>query len=474
MNLSGSNEDSSFINYSGDIGIYFFKVTSISGQSASVRCHVDIATVEQEEYEFDPVRNNFVINPSINTIDEDASVLTLSAAGSAAFPNHIGSVTAEIQGVSYSPGAWSNAGTYVDGSADASSILGGYDNINNAIGSVIISNHSFIEYNSNGHSCIIGNSYGYIASGRATIIGSRNTSIEGGSNVFCLVIGGEGCSITQGNYQSIVNSRNGEVSSSGDYNSLFGGLDNSITGGTYNTVVGGQENDITSTGNRNEILSGRGNVISGSGNYGVIVGGLNNDITGSDSAIVLGGEDNLNAEPNSVAMGNDAIARSRNSLWMGATALNEAGDCQVATVPLRVRTTNATLTQMTCGAAGTVDCPDDRKTTGTVNIILTGLRDGSADGNNDADYTQVSYTGTFGFYWDGTNGFLFDSGGQSAVTSSPTRDLTLISQTNNDFTAGAAPHLAISGGSLRVRVTGISSVIINWVAKMDICLTLVD
>ena len=141
---------------------------------------------------------------------------------------------------------------------------------------------------------------------------------------------------------------------------------------------------------------------------------------------------------------------------------------------MAVRTSDATLTNMTCTVGAFIELNDSKVTTGTATVLLVGMRDGSADGNNDGDYTQVAYFVTFGFFWNGTNGFLFNASAQTAVTSAPTLDLTLISQTNNDFTAGAAPHIAINTGALRVKVTGIAGAKINWVAKVDLAMTLVS
>jgi hypothetical protein len=72
------------------------------------------------------------------------------------------------------------------------------------------------------------------------------------------------------------------------------------------------------------------------------------------------------------------------------------------------------------------------------------------------------------------NGFLFKSGTQTAVTAAPTLALDLISQTNNDFTAGAAPLIALSTGAFRLRPTGIVATEINWVAKVDLVMTRVS
>jgi hypothetical protein len=79
----------------------------------------------------------------------------------------------------------------------------------------------------------------------------------------------------------------------------------------------------------------------------------------------------------------------------------------------------------------------------------------------------------FGFYWDGTNGFLFKTGTETAMTAVPTLPLNLISQTNNDFTPGNA-YIGINTGALRVVVVGLASTTINWVARIDLVMTLVD
>lgn len=403
--------DGSFIRaYSTTYGEVRVDLVDLLGQAASVAA---------------PGTDNFNLNQTDNEIDSAATVSVITASGSATFPCLIGS-TGLPAGTDYTPTGYSADSGYVAGAADVSGILSGYDHIVNSIASVIGGGgHNFIKYNTEGHSGVFSGSYNVIAAGRGLIAGGRRNAISGGADyVFDAVLSGE---------------------------------DNELVSSKFSYILNGLGNTISSA-ERSAILGGDSNTISSGANFSLVFGDTNSC-------------SHLYAH----VYGEDGVAPGRNTITLAKRALNEVGDAQVFTSVLAVRTTDATAnTNLTgSGSAGLV-LDATKRTAGTMRILLTAMRDGSADGNNDGVYTQVAYEGTIGFWWDGTDGFLFNAAGESTVTGSPTRDLTLISQTNNDFTVGAAPNVAINTGALRIRVTGIAATKINWVARIDAVMTIVS
>lgn len=414
--------------------------------------------------------SSYVLNATDNTVDSAASYAINLSGGSASFPSHLGKDDAKPAGTDLDPG-WAIDSSYVSQGVIASSILGGYDQVVNAIGSVVVnSNHSMISYGTEGHNTIVGNSYNWIkgTAGRSGIFAARQSSIQAG------------------NYNVILGGDNSDITASGGYNSVLGGSGNVISGTSVYCIASGIGNTLSGASAYAAIISGNGNAISGgsygsilsgsantlAANYSGILNGANNNVSGNYSAIVAG-DSNTCAKSSALVTGRDSVALSPSSFTLGRNKLVEVSDAQTMTVVQAIRTTNATLTNLS-SVGEFIELNDAKVTAGTGKILLVGMRDGSADGNNDADYTQVAYTLDFGFWYNGTNGFLFTTGTETTVTSAPTLNMVLMSQANNDFTAGAAPHVAINTGSLRVKVTGIAATYINWVARIDLVMTVVS
>jgi hypothetical protein len=419
--------------------------------------------------------DSFILNDTDNDIDSTVQTSVILGPGNSSQPNKIGELDGLPVGTDFDPG-WEADSGYVAGAAGVASILGGYDQIVNSTGSLIVqSNHSMISYGAAGHNTIVGNSYNWIAgdASRSSILGARQSSIQAGT--FGLISGGDNNDITaSGDYNSITDGLACAISSTASRSAILGGNAHTISAGVYGLIAEGNTCSITSSGNNNSIINGVSNTISGTANRGAIIGGTTNTLTG-EAAVILGGSTNSNTKRSAVVAGEDGVAYVSGGMHLSRAKLVTVGDAQSITSVLAKRTTDATLTNL-AATVGTdfIELNDAKWTTGTGKIWLVGMRDGSADGNNDADYTQVAYEVEFGFYWDGTNGFLFKTGTETAVTGSPTLDMNLISQTANDFTAGAAPHIAINTGSMRVKVTGIAATIINWVARIDLVMTAVE
>ena len=398
----------------------------------------------------DATNNKVTVLTGHNASDSD--ICTITAAGTAGFPNLIGS-TGKPVASDFTPAAWVDDSGYVANSAEVSGILSGYDHVANCLaGTICGGGHNFLRYTIEGHSFIGGGSYNIIYGGRSFIGAGRRNSISGGV----------GC----------------------NFNAICGGDDNEISGATLGSFIGsGLSNEVSGdyasipTGNAclasGDYSRSSGNTATASGSYAT-AHGLSCTASGTHSHAV--GATVVAANNYASAFGADALSQCDTSTTLARVKLAEVADAQSATVVMAVRTTNATLANMSAASSARFfELPDDKVSTGTCKVLLTAMRDGSADANNDGDYTQVAYVGEFGFYWNGTNGFLFNASTQTSVAAAPTLDLTALSaNTNNDFTPGAAPHVAINDGSLRLKVTGIASTTINWVARLDIVVTRVS
>lgn len=139
--------------------------------------------------------------------------------GRDSFPNVIGSNSATIVGADFTPGAtWGADAGYVASSAGVASIIGGYDQINNQSGATIVhSDHSHIQYDSLGHSCILGGSYNLISAGRSVVCGSRNVAIEG-NQAFAGAFGTDGATVDASH--SYVMGK--DITCTGDYSIVVG------------------------------------------------------------------------------------------------------------------------------------------------------------------------------------------------------------------------------------------------------------
>lgn len=400
--------------------------------------------------------DNFKINSLYNTIDIDVDTSVITGPGRSGFPNRIGH-TGKPAGADFMPTDWADDSGYIDGAAIVTTISGGYDNVVNAIGSTICGGgHNFVKYNTGGHGFIGGGSYNLINAERSAIVAGRRNTITGGTGALFSFIG---C----GDDNNVIDT---------DYGIIIGGLSNTVDSTQFAVIVGGNENEVS-------------NIAS------VCVGGYNNVVSGAYSSS-LGGRDHIVGAYGSAAIGEnveipvgrdfsfitgvDGIVRSEASVTQSRRKLVQDGDSQASTVVMAARTTNNTLTNMSCGSGSSfIELDDTKISTGTMKVLLTAVRDGSADANNDSNYQQVSYSGEIGFYWDGTNGFLFTGSSQTSVGASPTINLTeLAANTNNHFVPGAAPHIAINTGAIRIKVTGIASTTINWVAKIDYVMTMIS
>jgi hypothetical protein len=156
--------------------------------------------------------DNFCVNSADNAIAADLNTCVIAGGGRNNFPNLIGT-TSRPQGSDYDAflTAYVADSGYEAGAADVSTILGGYDHINNQLaGTICGGGHNYLRYNSAGHSTIGGGSYNLVTAARATIAGGTANYIHDGQ-----------LSTISGGYKNDVG---------GDYSAIPGGTECSVDG----------------------------------------------------------------------------------------------------------------------------------------------------------------------------------------------------------------------------------------------------
>lgn len=253
-----------------------------------------------------PATTIFKLSP-LDTNGASLSTILLMTTADASWISRIGSATKPVgaSGTNSDHAAasnsvrgtpWSDDSGYVVGAADISTIVGGYDHVNNQIaGTIIGGGHHYIQYDVNGHSTIVGGSNNRIQAGRAAIVGGQSCTVANGS--------------------------------------------------TFSAIVGGEYN--TCRGNKSFIGGGDQNTINNSAGWGAIVGGLQNEIAASVSyGAIVGGRSNLCSHDYASVHGRDGVSQALHGLIVSRIKLGVVGDNQVFIQPFGVRTTDAVLTNM--------------------------------------------------------------------------------------------------------------------------------
>lgn len=344
---------------------------------------------------------------------------------------------------------------YTAGNAQVSTVVGGYDNINNGYASEIISSkHGMIAWNPEGHNTMVGGADCFISGtefgdpdcGRASIFGARRSAVRGKTHG--MILGGDQNRINSDGYSTIINGR-----------------DHNITNGQYNAIVGGRLNTIT------------GSEETTFGKFSVILGGENIVIDGGDYALATG-EGHLVQHHFAEAHGRD-VQTIGAGIYQGVDQLVTQGDAQVVSAVGRVRTTtdantNVTWANISAGSGNDRPIIFQATTAGTGTIRLIGMLDGNANG--DSIFSQVSYKADFGFCYDGTKAFVFKDGAETGFAATTAEmALDLISQTNNDFSPATPPRIRLAtNGRLDIRVNGLADTTINWVVHVDFVMTKVS
>jgi len=253
---------------------------------------------------------------------------------------------------------WTNDTSYVAGTADVSTIVGGYDHVCNQLaGTIIGGGHHFIPYNSGGHSSIFGGSNGKNSGSYSIIAGGTNNTI-------------------------------GAVAQAG----IFAGSNN-VTASICSGILSGADTEISSNNPYSAVIGGRYSIIGINGGYNAIISGQSNTIQDSHKYVVLSGR--------------DAKSENYGAFTQGRTKLVNLGDCQSTLITFGIRTTTAAATNLTATegfmwALGSIACSV------VVNCLLVGIDE--ATGATSA----YSYTGVV--KWDGsTTASVNDAGGTGST-----------------------------------------------------------
>lgn len=405
----------------------------------------------------------FLLNDT-DYIDSSAQSLVVTC-GLSSMPSKIGSPTRPVgsAGSISSPSApvdadrgvpWADDSGYVAGEADVSTIIGGYDHINNQIaGTIIGGGHHFIPYNVGGHSTIIGGSNSNCSGNYAVIAGGTQNTIINGTNAKCAAIVGGEKSLVSSDFSGTLGGYNSQIFSGTSYSAIVGGRDCKIQGAaSYAAICGGNSN--TAEGQYSGIFAGYNHTLLGASTASVIVGGSASAIasTATHSAIIAGKTNSVaNGHNFSVLIGQDAKSEAAGGLTIGRAKLVNAGDCQASTLVWGQRTTTASLETMVMNdnAQWNISSPGMAC---VINAIIIGV---DQSNNNMAAY---SYTGSA--KWTGSNGEAADSGGTGA-----TRNFT---QIVDQIGVAGLPLISVSSGSIRPRIYGKAATNIKWTCKMDI------
>ena len=340
----------------------------------------------------------------------------------------------------------------------------------------------------------------------ALICGGQNNFIDTDSNHHCSVIGGYGNQII-GIYafkSTIVGGYNNTISSANSYHSVIGGGQSNTLSGTYNhdcVIAGGSSNTISSTynsfstiggGESNTINSsptsnipgacctiagGSSNIIFGDQFYNTIGGGYNNEISSqtypgstiaggfnntisndySGGSTIGGGKDNIITSIGStltpyygcIPGGIGAKVTRHGELSHSAGKFASAGDAQHTILTARRTTTDATANQILNLDNSSLRLILPAKTTWTFEVKLSAY--------NDTDSAGAGWIFRGAIRRNGANGTALIG----SIIEENWKD-TAMSSTAAGVVADDTNE------ALEIRVTGLASKNIRWVAVVDI------
>lgn len=446
------------------------------------------------------------MDEDINTVDDSCHNVT-NFGGTEGRPNDVGNTTHSTHG-------WRETG-YTTGTADGAMNLGGYDTLNNQLAGISIGQHNFLASDSgNGtHGACFGGSY---------------LSVLSGDYTTCL--GGSG-NIAEADYATVVGGT--RLRASGDKSTVVGGILNDASGdnsaivgaryaratGTGAAVIGGQgtigtatlsaaadEQDTTISVNTVPTGLAAGDVVYvalddglthittvGSGYVSGTTVNLTDAIPGSGAteraaignvvnfalghaaeggySAVIAGSNNKTSAQGSVAMGQDAVAAIRSSLFIGADSIAAAGDAQAITMVQRDTTTgNDTSEDLVISSAN-----DSRFNKWGSNVVVSGvahvLAVVTADGSGGAPAAGNTSAWEVPFSIKALGGT-----GVDAVDFTAAANVGTVREIHNDAGIANAPTVATNAAAkVCVNVnstpnTGTSGTI-RWIARIDLIMT---
>lgn len=275
------------------------------------------------------------------------------------------------------------------------------------------------------------------------------------SNYGCIV-GGSG-NLTNANFASI---GGGQGNSATGAHATIGGGNSNTASGTWSVVGGGQAN--TSSGDRSTVGGGTNNTASSY--YSTVAGGQNNFINvghatiggglsntaSSFFATISGGRDNFAARSYSAIVGGwRATTNKYGEVAHAAGYFANVGDAQHSILVARKTTTDATANQVLFLDNSSERLTIPAKTTWTFSVKISAYNDTDGEGG----------------WWIIRGGIRRNGSNGTALIGS------LISENGADSslsTASASVVADDTNEALEIRVTGVASKNIRWVAVVDI------
>ena len=300
-----------------------------------------------------------------------------------------------------------------------------------------------------------------VAGGCGNTASGQYSTAAGGLNnnasAFWSTVGG-GSSNTASSYYSTVSGGSGNAASAfystvsgGDSNtasgsrSTVGGGDDNIASGSYSTVAGGRSN--TSSGTSSAIVGGRLNTASAG--YSTVGGGYSNKACSTGST-VAGGQNNIACGSNSTVIGGVlAKATKYGEVSHAAGYFGAHGDAQHTVLVARDSTTDATANQVLFidGSFQRLTIPAE--TTWMFTIKLAAHNDTDNDGG----------------WWFFRGGIRRDAANNTSLIGTVSEES---SKDSNISSATASVVADDTNEALEIRVTGVASKNIRWVAVVDI------
>ena len=383
----------------------------------------------------DPTGPNFLCCAAVNAIDPHThSVTVFGGLGDGSFPNLVGSSFAGING--------GPDDSYVPGTASYASILGGYDNIDNTLAGIIITQHGRL-YTAATHGMIAGGGYHWISSGDSnSILGGvqHHISSSAGDNV---IAGGANNAITGNSSASAIIGGSLENITGAPYSAILGGYRNEISAsGASQAIVGGSANGITGSGTAGAIVGGYSNTLSSS--YGAIVGGYQNQVSGYAGAIVGGDTSEVSASYG-VAFGSGRVAYWPGGIHYGARNQSVAGDRNNILVAQSAQTTSAVATGLS-GYGNGIYPAIPVNTAAIANVILVGRQQHS---DNIVAYSAI---------------VVFHTGNGGVVTI----DSQNWTRQVDGVGVAAPPKISSATDQFAIMVTGKADTTIDWNADVRV------
>ena len=293
-----------------------------------------------------------------------------------------------------------------------------------------------------------------VANGDYSVIGGGNNNTS--SSISSTVGGGRG-NTSSGSYSTVgggeSNTSNGIYSTvGGGFNNTSSGSSSTVGGGYqntssayYSTVGGGKSN--TSSSISSTVGGGKSNTSSGS--YSTVGGGYQNTSSGNSSTVGGGIGNTSSGYYSTVPGGFEAIASKYGELSHAAGSFLNAGDAQHSVLIARRTTTNATANQVLYLDASAARLTLPAKTTWTFEVKLSAYND----------------TDSVGAGWIYRGVIKRDGSDNTSLVGS------LIEENWKDTAMNSASSSIVADDAneaLEIRVTGLASKNIRWVAVVDI------